>query len=43
MNIQYFFAADVEVEQWGHISIRYCLTDKMIGDFFTNLMGGASF
>jgi hypothetical protein len=41
MNIRYFFVADVQKRQ--HITIEYCPTDEMIGDFFTKPVGGAKF
>ena len=41
MNIWYFFAADVK--RRGHIIIKYCPIDEMIGDFFTKPLGGARF
>ena len=41
MNIRYFFVADV-IER-KHLTLKYCPTDKMIGDFFTTPVGGAKF
>jgi hypothetical protein len=41
MNIRYFFVADVQKRQ--HITIDYCPTDEMIGDFFTKPVGGSKF
>ena len=41
MNIRYFFVADVAKRK--HITIKYCPTDEMIGDFFTKPLGGAKF
>ena len=41
MNIRYFFVADVHAR--NHITIDYCPTDEMIGDFFTKPVGGAKF
>ena len=41
MNIRYFFIADVQKRQ--HITIDYCPTDEMIGDFFTKPVRGAKF
>ena len=41
MNIRYFFVADCK--DWGHVTIKYCPTDEMIGDFFTKPLGGAKF
>jgi hypothetical protein len=41
MNIPYFFAVDVK--RRGHIIIKYCPTDEMIGDFFNKPLGGAKF
>ena len=33
LNIQYFYVADQKAK--GHIDIRYCQTDEMIGDYMT--------
>ena len=33
VNIRYFFVADVQKRK--HLTIEYCPTDKMIGNFFT--------
>ena len=41
LNIRYFFIADVQKRQ--HFTIEYCLTDEMIGNFFTKPVGGAKF
>ena len=41
MNIRYFFVGDVAARK--HITIEYCPTDEMIGDFFTKPLGGAKF
>jgi hypothetical protein len=41
MNIQYFFIVDWAKN--GELRIEYCLTDKMIGDFFTKPLQGAQF
>ena len=41
MNIRYFFVGDVAKRQY--ITINYCPTDEMIGDFFTKPVGGAKF
>ena len=41
MNIRYFLVADVAKRQ--HVTIEYCPTDEMIGDFFTKPLGGAKF
>ena len=41
MNIRYFFVGDVAARK--HITIEYCLTDEMIGDFFTKPLGGSKF
>jgi hypothetical protein len=41
MNIRYFFVADCQ--QRGEVTIKYCPTDEMIGDFFTKPLGGAKF
>ena len=39
MNIRYFFVADCQ--ERGHVTVKYCPTDEMIGDFFTKPLGGA--
>lgn len=41
MNIRYFFVADIR--ERGHVIIKYCPTDAMIGDFFTKPLGGNKF
>jgi hypothetical protein len=41
MNIRYFFVADCQRRK--EITIKYCPTDEMIGDFFTKPLGGAKF
>ena len=41
MNVCYFFVADVR--ERGHVIIKYCPTDVMIGDFFTKPLGGNKF
>ena len=41
MNIRYFFVGDCI--QRGHIIVKHCPTDEMIGDFFTKPLGGAKF
>ena len=41
MNIRYFFVADVC--QRNQITLEYCPTNEMIGDFFTKPLGGAKF
>ena len=41
MNIRNFFVAYVQKRQ--HITIEYCPTDEMIGDFFTKPVGGVKF
>ena len=41
MNIRYFFVGDVAARK--HITIEYCPTDEMIGDFFTKPLGGSKF
>jgi hypothetical protein len=41
MNIWYFFMANVQKQ--GHIVIMYCLTNVMIGDFFTKPLGRNKF
>ena len=38
---RYFFVVDVHKRQ--HIAFEYDPTDEMIGDFFTNPVGGAKF
>ena len=40
-KIRYFFVSDCVKR--GHIIIRYCPTDDMIGDFFTNPLQGSNF
>jgi hypothetical protein len=41
INIRYFFVSD-RVKN-GELSIEYCPTDEMIGDFFTKPLQGAKF
>ena len=41
MSISYFFMADCQKR--GQVTIKYCLTDKMISDFFTKPLGAAKF
>ena len=41
INIRYFFVANVIKRK--HLKLKYCPTDKMIGDFFTKPVGGAKF
>ena len=41
LNIQYFYIADQKAK--GHVDIKYCLTDKMIGDYMTKPLHGAKF
>ena len=41
MNIRYFFVADVQERR--QITMEYCPTDEMIGDFFTKPLGGSKF
>jgi hypothetical protein len=41
MNIRYFFVADVQERK--EITMEYCPTDEMIGDFFTKPLQGAKF
>ena len=41
LNIRYFFVADQQEK--GHISIEYCPTDDMVGDYFTKPLHGAKF
>jgi hypothetical protein len=41
MNIRYFFLADQAKN--GELRIKYCPTEKMIGDFFTKPLQGAQF
>ena len=41
MNIRYFFVADVQERK--QITMTYCPTDEMIGDFFTKPLQGAKF
>jgi hypothetical protein len=41
INIRYFFVAD-RVKR-NEVSIKYCPTDDMVGDFFTKPLSGAKF
>ena len=41
MNIRYFFVADIQ--ETKQITMEYCPTDEMIGDFFTKPLQGAKF
>ena len=41
MNIRYFFVADVQERK--QITMEYCPTDEMIGDFFTKPLQGGKF
>ena len=41
MNVRYFFVGDVAARK--HVTIEYCPTDEMIGDFFTKPVGGSKF
>ena len=41
LNIQYFFITDQKAK--GHIDIRYCPTDEMIGDYMTKPLHRAKF
>ena len=41
MNIRYFYIKD-HVDS-GDISVEYCSTDEMIGDFFTKPLQGTKF
>ena len=41
LNIQYFYVTNQKAE--GHIDVRYCPTDKMIGDYMTKPLHGAKF
>ena len=41
LNIRYFFVADQQAK--GHISIKYCPTDEMLGDYFTKPTHGTKF
>ena len=41
MNIRYFFVGDVKKR--NQVTLAYCPTDEMIGDFFTKPLGGAKF
>ena len=41
LNIRYFFLTDQAAK--GNLSIDYCPTDEMIGDFFTKPLQGAKF
>ena len=41
LNIRYFFVADQQAK--GHLSIEYCPTDEMTGDYHTKPTHGAKF
>ena len=41
LNIQYFYVANQNAK--GHIDIRYCPTDEMIGDYMIKPLHGAKF
>ena len=41
LNIRYFFVADQQEK--GHITIEYCLTDDMKGDYMTKPLHGNKF
>jgi hypothetical protein len=41
LDIRYFFVADQQNK--GHITIEYCPTDEMIGDYHTKPLHGAKF
>ena len=41
LDIQYLYVADQKAK--GHIDIRYCLTDEMIGDYMTKPLHGVKF
>jgi len=41
MNVRYFFVGDCQ--RRGHVVLRYCPTEEMIGDFFTKPLGGTKF
>ena len=41
LNIRYFFLTDQVAK--GNVSIQYCPTDEMIGDFMTKPLQGAKF
>ena len=41
LNIRYFFLTD-QIEK-GNLTVEYCPTTKMIGDFFTKPLQGAQF
>jgi hypothetical protein len=41
LNIRYFFITD-QVEM-GNVSIEYCPTDEMVGDFYTKPLQGEKF
>ena len=41
LNIRYFFVTD-QVEK-GNLSIEYCPTDEMLGDFMTKPLQGSKF
>ena len=41
INIRYFFIADRIAS--GELSVSYCPTDEMVGDFFTKPVQGSKF
>ena len=41
LSIQYFYVTDQKAK--GHIDIKYCPTDKMIGDYMTKPPHGVKF
>ena len=41
LNIRYFFVADQKKK--GHIDIKFCPTDQMIGDYMTKPLHGQKF
>ncbi|KAL7527451.1 hypothetical protein ACHAXR_001965 [Thalassiosira sp. AJA248-18] len=43
LNIRYFFVFVADVIVRNHITLEFCPTDEMIGDFFTKPVGGAKF
>ena len=41
LNIRFFFVADQKAK--GHIDIRFCPTDQMVGDYMTKPLHGSKF
>ena len=41
LNIRFFFVADQKAK--GHIDIKFCPTDQMVGDYMTKPLHGSKF